>query len=322
VARAFQPVSASFVRFERNSVSEKIEITADEVAAIHQQNQAALLTNETRGARCVVFALPADFKSEGKEKVDALQKLANSASEFTDGLARAESSFEQLAAKAGAKIVQLASFERSGESAPVPAEALDKDTMSVIAPAAFLLPKVGAASDVIQSGDAFYVLELTAVNAARTLTLEEARPRIEAQLRTQKADQIFTAGATSAANAIRAAVAAGKTFDEAAAAQNLKVEKLTNIVAADEATPREDQAIAGATLLLKEGQVSNVEPAPWGAFVAQLQTRGPVDQKIFSTREAQIRESLLRNKRDFLFMEWLRVGREAAQITMPQGRQG
>lgn len=322
VARAFQPVSARFVRFERNSVSEKIELTADEVAAIHQQNQAALLSNETRGVRCVVFALPPDFKSEGKEKIDALQKLANSASEFTDALARAESSFEQLAAKAGAKIVQLASFERSGGSAPVAAEALDKDTMSVIAPAAFLLPKVGAASDVIQSGDAFYVLELTAVNAARPLTLEEARPRIEAQLRTQKADQIFTAGATSAANAIRTAVAAGKTFDEAAAGQNLTVEKLTNVVAADEATSRENQAIAGATLLLKEGQISNVESAPWGAFVAQLQSRGPVDQKTFSAREAQIRESLLRNKRDFLFMEWLRVGREAAQITMPSGRQG
>ena len=301
---------------------EKIEVTAEEVAAIHQQNQAALSTNETRGVRCAVFALPADLKLEGKEKVDALQKLANSASELTDGLVRAEASLEQLAAKAGAKFVQLSTFERSGTSTPPAAEVLDKDTMNVIAPAAFLLPKVGAASDVIQSGDAFYVLELTDLNAARPLTLDEARPRIEEQLRAQKADQIFTAGATSAANAIRSAVAAGKTFDEAAAAQNLKVEKLTGVVAAAEATPREDQAIAGATLLLKEGQVSNVEPAPWGAFVAQLQSRGPVDQKTFSTREAEIRESLLRNKRDFLFMEWLRVGREAAQITMPAGRQG
>jgi len=322
VARAFQPVSASFVRFERNAVPEKIEVTAEEVAAVHQQNQAALSTNETRGVRCAVFALPADLKLEGKEKVDALQKLANTASELTDGLARAEASLEQLAAKAGAKFVQLSTFERSGESTPAAAEVLDRETMSVIAPAAFLLPKVGAASDVIQSGDAFYVLELTDLNAARPLTLDEARPRIEEQLRAQKADQIFTAGATSAANAIRSAVAAGKTFDEAAAAQNLKVEKLTGVVAADEATPREDQAIAGATLLLKEGQVSNVEPAPWGAFVTQLQSRGPVDQKTFSTREAEIRESLLRNKRDFLFMEWLRVGREAAQITMPAGSQG
>lgn len=322
VARAFAPVSASYVKFERNPVSSKVEVTAEEVAAIHQQNQANLMTNETRAARCVVFALPADSKSEGKEKVDALQKLANSASEFTDAIARAESSFEQLAEKAGAKILALAPFERSGESVSADEQPLDKETMGVIAPAAFLLPKVGSTSDVIQSGDAFYVVELSGVNAARPLSLEEARPRIETQLRAQKAEQIFTAGATSAANAIRAAVDSGKTFEEAAAAQNLKVEKLSNVITADESTSPENRAIAGATLLLKEGQVSNIESAPWGAFVAQLQSRGAVDQKAFGAREAQVREGLLRNKRDILFMEWLRVGREAARITMPPGRQG
>ena len=90
--------------------------------------------------------------------------------------------------------------------------------MADLAPAAFLVPKAGSTSDVIQSGDAFYIIEVTAVNPARPLTLEEARPRIEAQLRAQKAEQIFTADATSAANALRAAVAGGKSFAEAAAA--------------------------------------------------------------------------------------------------------
>jgi hypothetical protein len=175
---------------------------------------------------------------------------------------------------------------------------------------------------VIQSGDAFYIIEVTALNEARPLTLDEARPRIEAQLRAQKAEQIFTADATSAANALRTAVAGGKSFTEAAEAQKLKVEEIKNVVAASESTSPENQAIAGSTLLLKEGEISNLEGAPWGAFVAQLQTRAPVDQMAFGARETQIRESLLRNKRDLLFMEWLRVSREAARITMPAGRQG
>jgi hypothetical protein len=42
----------------------------------------------------------------------------------------------------------------------------------------------------------------------------------------------------------------------------------------------------------------------------------------FGSREKQIRESLLRTKRDLLFMDWLRVNREAARITMPDPRQG
>lgn len=321
MARAFQPVTAGFVRFERKQENDKIQISPEEVSSIHQQNQSAFMANETREARCVVFELPADSKLEGKEKVDALQKLANAASELTDSLAQAGASLEQLAAKAGAKIIKLTAFDRTGSPAQAPSS-LNSEAMADLAPAAFLVPKAGSTSDVIQSGDAFYIIEVTAVNPARPLTLEEARPRIEAQLRAQKAEQIFTADATSAANALRAAVAGGKSFAEAAATQNLKVEEIKNVVAAAESTSPENQAIAGSTLLLKEGGISNLEGAPWGAFVAQLQSRAPVDQMAFGARETQIRESLLRNKRDLLFMEWLRVSREAARITVPASRQG
>ena len=321
MARAFQPVTAGFVRFERKQENDKIQISPEEVSSIHQQNQSAFMANETREARCVVFELPADSKLEGKEKVDALQKLANAASELTDSLAQAGASLEQLAAKAGAKIIKLTAFDRTGSPAQAPSS-LNSEAMADLAPAAFLVPKAGSTSDVIQSGDAFYIIEVTAVNPARPLTLEEARPRIEEQLRAQKAEQIFTADATSAANALRAAVAGGKSFAEAAAAQNLKVEEIKNVVAAAESTSPENQAIAGSTLLLKEGGISNLEGAPWGAFVAQLQFRAPIDQMAFGARETQIRESLLRNKRDLLFMEWLRVSREAARITVPAGRQG
>ena len=321
MARAFQPVTAGFVKFERTQETDKIQISPEEVASIHQQNQAAFMAEETREARCVVFELPADSKIEGKEKVDALQKLANTASELTDSLAQVGASLEQLTEKAGAKIIKLTAFDRTGKQAQA-ASSLNSEAMADLAPAAFLVPKAGATSDVIQSGDAFYIIEVTAVNPARPLTLDEARPQIEAQLRAQKAQQIFTADATSAANALRAAVAGGKSFAEAAATQNLKVEEIKNVVAAAESTSPENQAIAGSTLLLKEGGISNLEGAPWGAFVAQLQSRAPVDQMAFGARETQIRESLLRNKRDLLFMEWLRVSREAARITVPAGRQG
>ena len=321
MARAFQPVTAGFVKFERTQETDKIQISPEEVISIHQQNQAAFMAEETREARCVVFELPADSKLEGKEKVDALQKLANTASELTDSLAQAGASLDQLAAKAGAKIIKLTAFDRTGNPAQASAS-LNSEAMADLAPAAFLVPKAGSTSDVIQSGDAFYIIEVTAVNPARPLTLDEARPQIEAQLRAQKAEQIFTADATSAANALRAAVAGGKSFAEAAAAQKLKVEEIKNVVATAESTSPENQAIAGSTLLLKEGEISNLEGAPWGAFVAQLQTRAPIDQMAFGARETQIRESLLRNKRDLLFMEWLRVSREAARITMPAGRQG
>lgn len=321
VARAFQPVTAEYVRLERKKDSEKIQIGPEEVAAIYQQSQSVFLSKETREVRCVVFNLPDGTKLAGKDKIEALQKLANAASGFTESLLKSGASMDQLAAQVGAKLLNVPAFDRSGKSSSLPSGIAVED-MTVIAPAAFLLPKAGATSDVIQSGDAFYVLELTAVNPARPLNLEEARPSIEEELRAHKADQMFAADATSTWNALRAAVTGGKTFSQAAAAQGLTVETVKDVAPAADSTSNDVRSIAESTLLLKDGEISNLEQAPWGAFIAQLQSRGPVDQSSFGSREKQIRESLLRNKRDLLFMEWLRVSREAARITMPAGRQG
>jgi hypothetical protein len=191
-----------------------------------------------------------------------------------------------------------------------------------LAPAAFLLAGQGKSSDVVQSGDAFYVFEITEVNPARPLTLDEARPQIEARLRSQKSDQLFTQSTTSALNSIRSALLSGKTLNEAAAAQGATLENLTGVVpAAEDATP-EQQLITASTLLLKEGEISNIAQAPWGAFAVRLTARGPADPKAFGERETEIRTNMIRNKRDLLFAEWLRTSREAAKITMPGNTQG
>lgn len=322
-ARVFQPIAAAYVKFEMNTADDKVQISPEEVAAAYERNKASLMTNETRGARYVVFTLPADSKLEGKEKVEALQKLANAASQFIDSITQDALAFEEAAKKAGAKVETLAEFDREGISAtPLAKMPLDPETLAAIAPAVFVLDKAGAATDVIQQGDAFYIIELASINAARPLTLDESRPRIEVDLRAEKSRQIFTASASSSFNTLRSVVASGKSFEEAAAAQNLKVGQIAKVVPAAESTSQEDQILAASTLLLKEGDISNLEQAPWGAFAVQLQSRGPIDEKAYTDRETMIRESILRNKRDLLFAEWLRVNREAARITMPGGNQG
>jgi hypothetical protein len=47
-----------------------------------------------------------------------------------------------------------------------------------------------------------------------------------------------------------------------------------------------------------------------------------VDEKLYTERRAELRETMLQGKRDLLFAEWLRVSREAARITMPGAEQG
>jgi parvulin-like peptidyl-prolyl isomerase len=322
-ARIFQPVTATYAKFQSNPDDPQAAPTAEEIAQFHQQNQAALVAEESRTVRCAILELPEEPILEGKEKIDALQKLANAASEITEKLTAADSDFAKSAKASGAKIKKLAAFHRSGEPAkPDAKQVLEPDTMKAIAPAAFLLASPGQTSDVLQSGDAFYILELVETSPARPLTLDEAKPRIEQALRSQKASQIFAAAANAAYNTLSAAIASGKSLEEAATAQNLQIGKIDNLVPVGESTSPEDQSLAAATLLLKDGELSKLEQAPWGAFAIQLNSRGPVDEKLFTERESEISESILRNKRDLLFAEWLRVGREAARITMPGAQQG
>jgi hypothetical protein len=119
---------------------------------------------------------------------------------------------------------------------------------------------------------------------------------------------------------MKTAMAAGKSLKEAATAQGLKSEELANVVPAGETTTSDQQTLIASTLLLKPGELSNLEQAPWGAFVVQLQKRGDIDAKTFASRESEIRTNMLRNKQDLLFAEWLRSSREAAKINVPQGR--
>lgn len=319
--RIFQPVSASYVKFDKSKAADGITITGEEINSIYEQNKAALMTTENRRAEVVVFELPADSQLEGKAKVEALQALADAASGFVESLSKEGLDFKKAAKKAGRPVQKLAAFDRTGfqeKPGRNPATA----ALPALAPAAFLLSSPGATTDVIQSGDAFYVLNLVEVIPARQLTLDESRERIEAQLRANKTEQAFATSANSAFNTFKAAIDGGKSFAEAAAAQNLEVLQISNVIPAGKDTKPEDQMLAAGTLLLKDGDLSGLERAPWGAFAIQLESRGPIDTRELEGRESEIREGLLANKRDVLFAEWLRSRREQAGITVPAANQG
>lgn len=318
-SRIFEPATATVVKFEKPKDNSQIAITPEEVNSLYEGNKAVLQTQETRALRYVTFELAKDKKLEGKEKTEALQKLANDASGLVESMAQENLAFDKAAEKAKVKIQSLPAFDRTGTSA-TPNAAGSSEVTTALAPTAFMLSGPGKTSDIIQSGDAFYVFELTQVNETRPLTLDEAKPQIETHLRSQKSAQLFQASTTSSFNAMKTAMAAGKSLKEAATAQGLKSEELTNVVPAGETTTSDQQTLIASTLLLKPGELSNLEQAPWGAFVVQLQKRGDIDAKTFASREAEIRTNMLRNKQDLLFAEWLRSSREAAKISVPQGR--
>ena len=328
-ARVLQPVTAEFVRFNAAEAAKGIRISPEEIAGFFERNKANLNTRETRAVRYVAFELPPETKLEGRAKVDALQKLADQATKFTDSLATKP--FDQAAASSGLAVRSTPPFDRAGalpevpptgaeagkENKAPPSKIAAREVVAALAPPAFLLPAVGKVSDVIQVGDAFYVLELSELNPVRPLTLAEAAPSLDARLREAKADQTLRSSSGEKIKALRDALASGKKFTEAAREAGLKVESLKDISPMSDALPPDQRRVVSATLSLKDGELSGLEAAPWGGLCVFLQSRGPLADKELADKREEIRQSLLENKRGMLFAEWLRICREDAKISVP-----
>ena len=330
-ARVLQPVTAEFVRFNAEEVAKGIRISPEEIAGFFERNKANLNTRETRAARYVAFELPQETKLEGHAKVDALQMLADQATKFTDSLTNKP--FDQAASSSGLAVRSTPAFDRAGTLPEVPPTGVDagkeikdlvsktkiapKEVIAALAPPVFLLPAVGKVSDVIQVGDAFYVLELSELNPVRPLTLAEATFSLEARLREAKADQTLRSSSGEKIKALRAALDSGKKFAEAASEAGLKVESLTDIAPMSDALTPDQRRVVSATLPLKDGELSGLESARWGGLCVFLQSRGPLADKELAAKREEIRKSLLENKRGMLFAEWLRICREDAKISVP-----
>ena len=324
-AKVLQPVTGSFVRFDAAAAAAAVQISATEISAAYEQNRASLNSPETRSVRFVAFELPQGAKLEGKAKVEALQKLANAASAFAESLGGKSGALQAVAGAAGLTVRSTPAFDRSGSLAgTAPAKADDEaakqmaSTAAAIAPAAFLLNGPGKASDVIQGGDAFYIAELADFTPSRPLTLAEATPSITSYLRQQAASKGLRDKAATQIKAMREALAAGKPFADAATQAGLKVENLENIAPMNPSTTPDQRRIIGATLTLRDGEISNFENAPWGGFAVYLKARGPLDEKEFALKKTEIQTSLVQNKQELLFAEWIRLSRVEAKISIPR----
>ncbi len=314
-ARIFEKVSVQEVRFPLASLGNSAEVSEEEVKSFYEQNGASLISPETRSMNYVKFALPVSEKPlEGRERIEALQKVADVASTFSERAS--SSSFEEAASALGLTIERSPDFSRSGAVASTGnaySEALAADLKNLAAPT-FLLSENEPVSDVIQSGNAFFVLKLAKVNAQRPLTLEEARPAAISQLRARKAERLLREGADAALAKIREAISAGKSFGDAAAAAGLQVRSFTDLTPSDEKLSGDEREVAAATLLMQPGQLSNMMPASDGGFALYLLSRASLDEAGLA-KKPELASRILESKRQLLFVTWLSSARDAAKIT-------
>jgi peptidyl-prolyl cis-trans isomerase D len=311
-AHVLQKFSAQVLRFPLASVANSTNVTEEEVKDFYRQYGPALSMPESRVVEYVKFALAPGGKTlEGREKVEALQKLADDATAFSEQAAA--SSFEKAASAAGLTVQTTPEFDRSG-STTAANDVLAPDLKN-LATAAFLLTEKNPVSDVIQSGDNFFVLKLAKINPQRPLTIEEVRPMAEKQLGARKAERLLRESAGPAIAKIRESMSAGMSFSDAAAAAGVPVKSFNDLDPSGENLSPEEQGIAAATLLMEPGQFSGMIPDADGGFAVYLSERAPLAAAALA-RKPELVARMLESKRRLLFQTWLSAARDAAKITV------
>lgn len=322
---AFRPVTFEVAELSRDSAVAQAQVTAEEIRQFYEDHKAHFLTEETRSVRYVVFApTEEELSLEGKERVAALQKQADAAAAFQEKVLEGAGSFEEVARESEVAVETSPDFTVEGTIAdPV---GISLETMQQLSAnvRAFARPAFGLSeeqplSEILQSGDRFYVLELDHVTPERPMTLAEATPRITQELRQRAADKIFAADSGRVEAELRRAVVSGQSFREAAEALGLQVRSFDGISPMDPSVSPAEAPYAIATLSLEPGEISPLQPTPTGGAVVYLASRAD-EPTAPPEAETEMSARILRNKQDLLFYEWLRDAREASDLTLLRSR--
>jgi hypothetical protein len=316
------------VRFRNEDFQKDVRVADEEMAKYFEAHKAELNSEEKRKVEFVVFGLSeADKKLTGKEKVEALQKVANQANDFVQATTEKGAKFSELALKFKVPLSSTGDFT---SAAPDPQFA----STPQLAQYAFQLKQPDAVSDPLQGGDSFYVMHLLNVTPARPLTLDEAKPKVVETMTKEKLKQQIATRAADVSRTIREAMKVGTPLDTALAQLGLQAERIPTFSIVENPTPTpspakpEDakdkkpetpdlQSIKGAVRDLNPGDVSDFVATPSGGLVAVLETREPGDPAGYAAAKATFEKNYIQSKRMVVLDEWLRERRRAAGLQEP-----
>lgn len=323
--RAYGKLDVVVARLHSDELAKEIKISDDDIAKYYDGHKAALNTEEKRKVNFVTFALSDEQKKlTGKPRVEALQKLADQANDFDQALLEKGAQFEQVAAK-----FQLP-IQTTGDFTQIAPDPLLKGNAQLTA-AAFQLTPQDPNSDAVQVADGFYVLHLNGIDAAKPLTLEEAKSKIVAAIRSERLQELLSTKGAEAAEKIRAALKSGASADAAIQQAGLAAEKIPPFALADSSTPKTEpgkpappvtpdlRIIKGTAAEMNPGEVSELIPSEKGGLIAILEKREAPEMASYEAGKAMMNARFINNKRELAFHEWLSERRRDAGVPATAG---
>ena len=260
----------------------------------------------------------------GTERIEGLQKLADSATDFTQALLEKGTDFKQAAQK-----FQLEVHETGEFTAATPDPQLKVDAQ--LGAAAFKLSAQEPNSDPIQVANGFYILHLVGVTEARPLTLEEAKPKIVEALKKSRSRELMSTKGAELVQQIREATKSGQSLEATIQKAGAKPEKIPPFSLMEEEKtkaegkePKKDEpadlaAIKDTVAFLNAGEISDF--SPWGenGFIAVLEKREPFTDANAGEKKAAFEKRILDNKQRIVLYEWLHERQQAAGLQSSKG---
>jgi hypothetical protein len=120
--------------------------------------------------------------------------------------------------------------------------------------------------------------------------------------------------ATAGLDKVRATLAEGKTFAEAAKQAGLKPEKVSGLNLFDPEMDPSKRQLAAAAMELADGAVSDFTPSPDGGFAVYVAGRGDLTEEAAAKQKPTIENGLLEGKQMLLFAQWLATAREESDL--------
>ena len=317
--RGYDKLYVSVIRFRSGDFDKDIKITDEDVQKYYEAHKAELKTEEKRKVEFVQLTLNEEEKKlTGKERIEALQKLADRATDFTQALLEKGADFKQAAAK-----FQLPVHETGEFTGAEPDPQLKANPQ--VSAAAFKLSEQEPHSDAVQVPDGFYILHLTGKTEARPLMAEEAKPKIVDALKKTRARELMSTKSAELVQQLREAKKNGQPLDAVFAKAGVKTEKLAAFSLADEESEKPDDAeqkqqppelltIKNAVAFLNPGDVSDFMPSGTDGLIAILEKREPLGNASAGEKKAAFEKRMLENKERIVVVEWLRDRQQAAGL--------
>jgi SurA N-terminal domain/PPIC-type PPIASE domain len=322
--RGYDKLYVSVIRFRSADFDKDTKINDEVVQKYYDAHKSEFKTGEKRKVEFVQLTITDEEKKlTGKERIEALQKLADRATDFTQALLQKDADFKQAAAKSQLPVQETAEF-----TAAEPDLQLKVDPK--LGAAAFKLSAQEPNSDPVQVADGFYILHLTGTTEARPLTLEEAKPKILDALNKTRSKELMSTKAAEVAQQLREAKKSGQPLEAAIQKAGVKAETLPPFSLIDEEKQKPDAeqqknqppdlpAVKEAVALLKVGDVSDFVPSGTDGFIAILEKRESLADPNAGEKKAVFEKRILENKERIVLVEWLRDRQQAAGLEFKKG---